>query len=133
MTLKDLEAPPPPVRLRTVAYAPNVDPTELQVQFEYGASQHQQSPDVAKFNVYWVPDSPSARLRVRIDDVDTEKLADDRRMHTLRVIDLRDAGGAALPLSELEKMEGGILTNALSTADPPLPGTAAKPAAPVCG
>ena len=67
--VRDLEAPPPPVRLQASLGQPGYpwlndpdrakagQPATLEVGFEYGAGQYQQAPDAETFRVYWRPDS----------------------------------------------------------------------------
>lgn len=104
--VKDTEAPPPPVRTR-VSLSPDRDLVAL--QFEYGASQHQQAPDVGEFKVYWRPDSLSERIRVRVEWQQINTRAGLQR--TLR---LRPVGGDEFSESELESFVGDVLTNTIA-------------------
>jgi hypothetical protein len=111
--VKDSEAPPPPVRTR-VSLSPARD--LVAVQFEYGASQYQQAPDVNEFNVYWRPDSLSERVLVRVEG---------QRINTpeglQRTLRLRPVGRDEFSRSELESFVGDVLTNTIARNESKLP------------
>ena len=124
--VKDLEAPPPPVRLRANLMQPGypwrlpeqlrktTEPATLILQFEYGDAQHRQAPDAQTFRVYWRPESMFVSRSVTVQLVSSQALEDNLKIHTVRLL-----GGDLL---DLGPFLGGKLSRE-STTDTPLPAT----------
>ena len=124
--VKDLEAPPPPVRLRANLIQPSypwrspeqlsktTEPATLILQFEYGDAQHRQAPDAQTFRVYWRPESMFVSRSVTVQLVSSQALEDNLKLHTVRLL-----GGDPL---DLGTFLGGKLSRESGT-DTPLPAT----------
>ncbi len=124
IAVKDLEAPPPPVRLRANLMQPGYpwrspkQPNEtteaatLTLQFEYGDAQHRQAPDAKTFRVYWRPESMFVSRSVTVQRVSSQALEDNLKIHTVRLL-----GGDPL---DLGTFLGGKLSRESGT-DTPLP------------
>ena len=113
--LEDLEAPPPPIRTRADISQTGATAT-LRLQFEFGASQHQQAPDVKVFLPYWRPDTLLTRSLVRVV-VTSKPDGFGRFLHTLTV---KRSDQTPIPVSELRTFVGDVLTNVLTGAEQPL-------------
>lgn len=112
--LRDFEAPPPPVRVRA---QPSSDNASLGVQFEYGATQHQQARDVKEFSLYWREDSLLKRRVVEVFEVRHFP----HEGQTINKLRLRNADETSIQQSVLEAFVGDVLTNVPSKAKHPLP------------
>ena len=116
--LLDLDAPPPPVRLRGALRQPDYpwntpqqravmnEPTNLEFSFEYGAMQHQQAPDARSFQIFWRQDSLVDTVRAEVLNVED---GDGGNVVRIQALDddeqLRFAGGRlsnAPPSTELD-------------------------------
>ena len=120
LTLRDNEAPPPPVRLRGELRQPGYpwvtpqqraaiqQPTRLEFSFEYGAFQHRQAPDTRMFQIFWRYDSLVDRLRAEVLAVEG---SDDGPVLRIQ------------PLSPAEQLRfaGGLLSNAPPNVEPGTP------------
>lgn len=126
IAVKDLEAPPPPVRLRANLTQPGYpwrSPTQpnetteaatLALQFEYGDAQHRQAPDANTFRVYWQAESMFVTRSVTVQRVSSQLLEGNLMSHTVRL----QSGD---PL-DLGSFLGGKLSRESAT-DTPLPAT----------
>ena len=126
IAVKDLEAPPPPVRLRANLIQPGypwrlpeqldeaTGAATLTLQFEYGDAQHRQAPDANTFRVYWQAESMFVTRSVTVQRVSSQALEDNLKIHTVRV-------QSSDPL-DLGSFVGGKLSRESGT-DTPLPAT----------
>ena len=131
ITVADLEAPPPPVRLRANLTQPGypwrkpeqllkvTEPATLTLQFEYGDAQHRQAPDAKTFSVYWRTESMFESRSVSVQLVPNQALVDNLNIYTVRVQvdDEHDEGEL-----DLGAFLGGKLSRASAT-DTPLSAT----------
>ena len=116
--VEDLAAPPPPVRLRALLVQPGYPwrtdrqraalaaakgRASLQLQFEYGAMQHRQGPDAARFFFYARRDSLFEEHNVDIHVLEQIRTPNGRAAHKVRVA---NASGVSLA-----DFAGGVLTN----------------------
>lgn len=123
--VQDLEAPPPPVRLRATLTqpgypwrspaelaAPNKDRGDVELWFEYGDAQHRQAPDAKGFRCYWRAESLFESRPVTVQVVSREGPADGLGVYTVEVSGVDSVGLAAFA--------GGVLAKATDT-DAPFP------------
>ena len=120
--VKDLEAPPPPVRLRAFLSQPGYpwrtpeslgripEPATLDLQFEYGDAQHRQAPDAKEFRLHWRAASLFENRPVAVQRLASQSLADNRKVYTVRV---QDSAGL-----DLNSFAGGKLSRQSPTASP---------------
>ena len=94
----------------------NGTPAAVDLTFEYGASQHQQAPDVAAFVVHWRPDSLSETAPLKIQQV----TSDDEKS-TLHIT----------PETGLARFAGGYVTNVRPEDDLDSPPVSARIRLPV--
>ena len=109
--IEDKVAPPPPVRTRNFLQ-PKSERTSLLVQFEFGAAQHEQAPDVKEFQPYWRADTllPRRNLKVVLAASDD---SGEYLVHTLRI---SNADSSSIPFNEIETFAGDVITNVVSSA-----------------
>lgn len=117
----DNVVPPPPIRTRSLLRQTD-DPPSLTVQFEFGAAQLQQAPDIARFVPYWRPDSLFARRAINLVVTATVD-GPGGLVHTLR---MRNANLSAIPFAELETFVGDVITNVITGAEETLPANARR-------
>ena len=120
--VKDLEAPPPPVRLRAFLSQPGYpwrtpeslgripEPATLDLQFEYGDAQYRQAPDAKEFRLHWRAASLFENRPVTVQRLASQSLADNRKVYTVRV---QDSAGL-----DLNSFAGGKLSRQSPTASP---------------
>ena len=121
VTVRDLEAPPPPVRLRAAISAAN----RFRLRFEYGAFQHLQAPDSATFTVYWRPDSLFTDVTAEVEVIAETRVGEDLRVYEVRLITNQQGGCLAVVfpwlfgpnLQQLPRFAHGYLTNVLKGAE----------------
>lgn len=107
--VEDLEAPPPPIRSRAkVSPAPAND--RVRLQFEFGAAQHQQAPDVKEFTPYWRPDTLLTRASIRVTVTSTSG-APGALIHTLQI---SHEGQPPIPV-----FAGDVITNVVTGEQTP--------------
>lgn len=107
--VEDLEAPPPPIRTRAKVSPPPAT-ANVRLQFEFGASQHQQAPDVKEFTPYWRPDTLLTRASIKVTVTSTSG-ASDALIHTLRI---RHESQPPIPI-----FAGDVITNVITGEQPP--------------
>ena len=115
--VKDLEAPPPPVRLHAVLKQPGYpwltseqrnlsrQPATLELSFEYGEMQYRQAPDAEQFHLHWRADSLFETTRVAITIVGSREVEPETYKYEVRVVP--ESG------NDLSDFVGGFLTNVL--------------------
>ena len=103
LSITDLPAPPPPVRLQTW------QPGKVVLQFEYGAIQHLQAPNIEYFTLYHRNDTLAMRQRVKGNVVQTREV-DGKREYTLSVGNPSTADGSPLSGSGISPLVGDVLT-----------------------
>ena len=108
--VRDIGAPPAPVRVRATIDQSDPGAVVLHAQFEFGAFQHQQAADVHAFKAYWRPDTLFRATPVTIEPRSRQRRG-TRYRHTVRV---RQRNGATLPAHLLTRLAGDVLTNALA-------------------
>ncbi len=112
--VQDLEAPPPPVRLRVTAIQPgypwrtdqqknepektNID---VDLRFEFGGAQHRQAPDASSFQLYYRTESLFERQAVNAVIQATGELPNDLKVYTVQI--------SGAPGIDLSHFAGGIL------------------------
>jgi hypothetical protein len=120
--VRDLEAPPPPVRLRASLVQPGYpwhkpeeldlasDPATLDLQFEFGDAQHRQAPDAKAFRLYWRGEHLSETASRTVQPISSQALQGNRKVHTVQV---QDAAGL-----DLSSFVGGKLSLESATDSP---------------
>ena len=103
LTVRDLAAPPPPVRLRVLPSA-TTPPAAIDLQFEFADAQDRQAPDIAGFKLYWRADSRVVRRRVHADAVSRDGRPDGPGIYAVKIV-------SEDPLS-LADFVGGVLDGA---------------------
>ena len=119
--VKDLEAPPPAVRLRA-ATSPQAS---FRLRFEYGAFQYLQAPDASKFTVYWRPDSLMTDVTAEVEVVSEEIVDGGLRVYELelRTGELGGCLSLVFPwlfdgdVENLPRFASGYLTNVRTEGD----------------
>jgi hypothetical protein len=109
LEIKDTLPPPPPIRTQT-RLTQNGSAASLQVQFEFGATQHQQAPDIKEFRPYWRPDNLISRRTLNVTVVATAETAGGL-VHTIRV---RNGNLSSIPFPELNTFVGDVITNVVA-------------------
>lgn len=128
--VQDLEAPPPPVRLRATLSQPgypwrspaqlsepNKDRADVELWFEYGDAQHRQAPDAKGFRVYWRADSLFESRPVTVQIVSREGPPDGPGVYTVEVSGADPSTGSG---EALASFAGGVLAR-MGDAYGPLP------------
>lgn len=116
LTIEDLVAPPPPVRVRADLSQPGYPwrtseqlaelsdaggLSEVELRFEYGHSQHQQAPDVTGFEVFWRRDTLFRKLLAEVEP---------EANNTVKVSAVTDPDTLSpVAISELAKFQQGLL------------------------
>lgn len=118
ITVKDLEAPPPPIRTRLELSQSGLT-ADVRLQFEFGASQYQQAPDIKEFVVYWRPDTLLTRELIYADVTSTPDGA-GKVLHRLRMR-LAHLTHVPIPVQEVKTFVGDVLTNVIRATSQPLP------------
>ena len=119
--LKDLEAPPPAVRLRA-ATSPQAG---FRLRCEYGAFQYLQAPDAAKFTLYWRPDSLMTDVTAEVEVISETIVNGELREYELE-LSTGELGGClslVFPwlfdanVANLPRFASGYLTNVLTAGE----------------
>lgn len=118
ITVNDLEAPPPPIRTR-VEVSQRGPTAHVRLQFEFGASQHQQAPDIKDFTVYWRPDTLLTRAVIYADVTSTPD-GGGKFLHMLKLMRAVPTH-LPIPVDEVKTFVGDVLTNVVRDAPQPLP------------
>ena len=109
--IEDNLAPPPPVRTRNFLQ-PKSDGARVLVQFEFGAAQHEQAPDVKEFQPYWRADTLLPRRALKVVLLATDGRGENL-VHTLRI---SNADSSSIPFNQIKTFTGDVITNVVPGA-----------------
>ena len=120
VAVKDLPAPPAPIRLQTWQPDPKAHPHRVILQYEYGALQHLEAPNIQDFRIYRRAGSLSRSLRVQAV-VSQARQSGGKREYTLLLSNPRTLEDRQLPASDLQPVVGDVLARIHAAAEKRLP------------